>query len=353
MRIAGDKSRGFAGAQVPLVQRPPGLLFHVDAHPAQRDVLKIIVGTSMQEYAVLAAAVDVFKPDVADMPGLAALLAVDRRHADGLAFAPPLVGELAGVDVQVGEKDILDAAAVAQHQRDTAVCAGDHAVGDRDVAEVGYALGAELDGRARRGQRAVADHNVLAGAECGVLLGRFKDNAVIGGLDMAVADPHIAAVVRVNAIAVDHFQVIQNADAIDQHILAADQMHGPERTAGQGDIADGQMAHTLHQQHRDAGVVGALDKIMVDGTVEVFLRTVNGAGAAEADILGILGHKEVIFRLTVIFAVFIGGNLQLGIAVSVAVGGLDLQEIRAVLAGLQPRAMGKVQLHMAVQQQRA
>ena len=92
---------------------------------------------------------------------------------------------------------------------------------------------------------------------------------------------------------------------------------------------------------------------MVDGTVEVFLRTVNGAGAAEADILGILGHKEVIFRLTVIFAVFIGGNLQLGIAVSVAVGGLDLQEIRAVLAGLQPRAMGKVQLHMAVQQQRA
>ena len=94
------------------MQRPPGLLFHVDAHPAQRDVLKIIVGTSMQEYAVLAAAVDVFKPDVADMPGLAALLAVDRRHADGLAFAPPLVGELAGVDVQVGEKDILDAAAV-------------------------------------------------------------------------------------------------------------------------------------------------------------------------------------------------------------------------------------------------
>ena len=143
----------------------------------------------------------------------------------------------------------------AQHQRDTAVCAGDHAVGDRDVAEVGYALGAELDGRARRGQRAVADHNVLAGAECGVLLGRFKDDAVIGGLDMAVADPHIAAVVRVNAIAVDHFQVIQNADAIDQHILAADQMHGPERTAGQGDIADGQMAHTLHQQRRDAGVV--------------------------------------------------------------------------------------------------
>ena len=35
-------------------------------------------------------------------------------------------------------------------------------------------------------------------------------------------------------------------------------------------------------------------------------------------------------------AVFIGGNLQLGIAVAVAVGGLDLQEIRAVLAGLQP-----------------
>ncbi|EKC55781.1 protein containing D-galactarate dehydratase/Altronate hydrolase, partial [human gut metagenome] len=61
---------------------------------------------------------------------------------------------------------------------------------------------------------------------------------------MAIVDAHIAAVVGINAIAVDHFQVIQNADAIDQHILAAHHMHGPERAAGQGVLQYGDTVKT-------------------------------------------------------------------------------------------------------------
>ena len=252
--------------------------------------------------------------------------------------------------MQVGKGHVFNVAAITQHQRDAAVGTGDNAVGDGNIAEVRNALGAKLDSGTGGGQRTVGNHNVLTRAKICIFLSGLEHDAVIGGFNMAIVDAHIAAVVGINAVAVDHFQVIQNADAIDQHILAAHHMHGPERAAGQGDFTDGQVLHTFHQQHGNARVIGSLNKVMIDLAVKVFFGAIDYAAAADADILGILSHNEIILRLTVIFAVFVRGHFERCIAVMVAVGSFHFQEVLFVFAGFQAGAVLQVQLHMAVQQ---
>ena len=350
IHFSGNHAGHLAGAQVPMVNGPCGLLADVHPDVAERDIFQAVALASMQENAVFAAAVNVFKVYIADMPRPVALFAVYRRHTDGFGFAPPLVREHAGVDVQVGKGHVFNVAAITQHQRDAAVGAGDNAVGDGDIAEVRNALGAKLDSGTGGGQRTVGDHNVLTRAKMCIFLSGLENDAVIGGFNMAIVDAHIAAVVGINAIAVDHFQVVQNADAINQHILAAHHMHGPERAAGQGDFTDGQVLHTFHQQHGNARVIGSLNKVMIDFAVKVFFGAIDYAAAADADILGILSHNEIILWLTVIFAVFVRGHFERCIAVMVAVGSFHFQEVLFVFAGFQAGAVLQVQLHMAVQQ---
>ena len=60
---------------------------------------------------------------------------------------------------------------------------------------------------------------------------------------MTVGDSHIAAVIRINAIAVSQTQIIDNTDSLNQYFLTSHQMSGPECTAGQGYLLDGQMPY--------------------------------------------------------------------------------------------------------------
>ena len=129
IHFSGNHAGHLAGAQVPMVNGPCGLLADVHPDVAERDIFQAVALASVQENAVFAAAVNVFKMYIADMPRPVALFAVHRRHTDGFGFAPPLVREHAGVDVQVGKGHVFNVAAITQHQRDAAVGAGDNAVG--------------------------------------------------------------------------------------------------------------------------------------------------------------------------------------------------------------------------------
>lgn len=77
-------------------------------------------------------------------------------------------------------------------------------------------------------QCTVVDDNVLTGAVLHCRCGVFEDSTVVGAFDMAVCDPHIFTVIRVDAVTVCHAEIVQDTDAADQYILTADQMGCPE-----------------------------------------------------------------------------------------------------------------------------
>ena len=79
IHFSGNHAGHLAGAQVPMVNGPCGLLADVHPDVAERDIFQAIALASVQENAVFAAAVNVFKVYIADMPRPVALFAVYRR----------------------------------------------------------------------------------------------------------------------------------------------------------------------------------------------------------------------------------------------------------------------------------
>jgi hypothetical protein len=64
---------------------------------------------------------------------------------------------------------------------------------------------------------------------------------------VTIGDPHILAVIRVDAVAIGHTHIIENADTVDQHIPAADHMDSPECALFQCYLGDGQMLHVFQE----------------------------------------------------------------------------------------------------------
>ena len=125
MYLAGNQPLPFTGAQVPLVGGPSCLFHQTDPNTPEADVFQEMSLTAMEENAVLTHTVDILKVDVADLACLGIAVAVNGRHADRFALAPPLVGKAPGTDVQIGKQDIFDVALVPKLERNAPVGIGD------------------------------------------------------------------------------------------------------------------------------------------------------------------------------------------------------------------------------------
>ena len=162
------------------------------------------------------------------------------------------------------------------------------AAADDDIAEVLDAFGSDFDGCACRSKRAAGDDDVLAGAVLCIGFCGFQNNAVIGCLNVAVRDPDMLTVIRINAVTVCHHAIVQNADTVDLNLTAADEVCGPEAALPNGNSDNGKMRAVLHENQRDARIKGTVNLILAAFTVIDFLRAVNDAAAGNADAIGIL-----------------------------------------------------------------
>ena len=94
--------------------------------------------------------------------------------------------------------------------------------------------------------------------------------------------------IRVDTVAVCKAQIIQDTDAFDQDILAADQMCRPEAAAGERHIAQRQMGDMLQKKKRYAGVKAAVNMPLRDGSIKNAFIAVYFSAAGNRDVFAIL-----------------------------------------------------------------
>lgn len=174
----------------------------------------------MKEHAVLALGGNVKEANVLYLTAAGILVPVKGGDGDGLCRAPPVRAKAPGLYDNIGIAYILYRAAVPNLNGQSPVAAGDHAVLYQHIAKIAHSLGADLNGSGGGYQGAAVNDDIFAGAVLGVALAGLKANAVVGALHMAAQNAHIGAVVRVNAVAVGHIQIIENANTVNKHIVA-------------------------------------------------------------------------------------------------------------------------------------
>ena len=120
---------------------------------------------------------------------------------------------------------------------------------------------------------------------------RFERDAVVAGADVAIVDPHVARAVDVDAVVVGHQHVVDDVDAFDVNVVAAEDADGPERA-----VADDEVSHedaaAVFEDDGEWPLVGAdVDLLSALGDVGRSVA-VEGAGTGDRDVLGIVGEDH-------------------------------------------------------------
>jgi len=310
-----------------------------EADVVEVDVVDFAGCVSAEEEAVGTGAKDVVEEDAADFATVALggslgeapsgiLVVADGTgiagDVDGFGLAPPHVTPEAAIDGHIAKGDVGDGALVAVLDAEATVGGGDDAVVEEDVADAVHVLGADFDGTGAAGHGAVGDNDVVAGAVFLELATVFQADAVVAAGDMAVGDAHVAAVVEVDAVAVADFQVVEQGDAVNHGILAANEMYRPIGTVSDGHVADAEVAHCLQGEDVWTGVERRVGEglqfvgVVEFGTHEGDAGAVDGAAPADSDVLGLFGVQPQHAFATVLtegaegVKAFVGVTLQDG-----------------------------------------
>ena len=230
-----------------------GLFLQCKRHLVEIDTVDLFGRVAAYKDAVFARTADIVEVDMAHFAARAFRRAFREPPAcifvvaygagvggdvNGFRLAPPHVGEEPAVDYHVRERDVGHRALVAVLDADAPVAVLDDAVGEQDVVDAVHVLRTDFNGARARGHRTVAHHHILARAVLFKFAAVLQADAVVARLDEAVRDAHVFRVVYVDAVAIAYLQVVQNADAVNRCIAAADEVDGPVSTVTDSNVAD-------------------------------------------------------------------------------------------------------------------
>ena len=140
----------------------------------------------------------------------------------------------------------------------------------------------------------------------------LKYNTVICAFNMTVGDSHIAAVIRINAIAVSQTQIIDNTDSLNQYFLTSHQMSGPECTAGQGyPLWMVRCPYIFQEQQRYSWIKISVNMPFGHFSIEYLLVAVNLAKSGDSHILGILAVYKIQRRFSIVITGIVGRSVYL------------------------------------------
>ena len=305
-----DEAFALAGTLVVLSTRIIGHLAQSELAIDDVDVVNLAGHIATDERTVLGGADYVAEPDVSHFAartfGLAlgetpvAILVIARSTGvggdiDRLGLAPPNVAEIVALDDEVVEDDVGHGALVTVLNADATVRRLDDAVLDEHVADAVHVLRTDLDGAGTTRHDAVGDNDVLAGTIFFPFTTVLEADAVVARSDVAVGNAYLLGVVDVDAVAIAYLEVVEQRDADDRGIVAADEVNRPVGAVADGDIANLQLLDTDEGEHVRTGIelVNGLEFV----TVEQFFAhetdavAVDGALAGDGDVAGVLGPK--------------------------------------------------------------
>ena len=286
-----------ARAQIVQAALPLALAAERYLHAVEQHILDVIALTAGEEHAVLTVAGDIGEADVRDLAARHALIALVSGEHDGLGCSPPAVREAAGFDDDIRKRNVLRVAAVAHLDRDAAVAVRDDAVIDDDVLKIAGALGADLECGRGRSERAAGNDDIPARAVLHVASRTLQADAVIGASNVAADDANIGGMIRVDAVRIGAVERIEHADALNEHIVAARRMQGPERCVLHGDAGERDVLAVLHIAHGRARIEVTVEVIRADALHERIHVAVDSALTGDGEVVRILGVEERIARL--------------------------------------------------------
>ena len=305
-----DEALTLAGTLIVLSTGIIGHLAQGELAIDDMDVVNLAGHIATDERTILRSADHVAEPDVCHFAartfGLAlgeapvAVLVIARSTGvggdiDRLGLAPPDVAEIVALDDEVVEDDVGHGALVAVLDAYAAVGGLDDAVLDEHVADAVHVLRTDLDGAGATRHDAVGDDDVLAGTIFLPFATVLEADAVVARSDVAVGNTHLLGVVDIDAVAIAYLEVVEQRDADDRCIVAADEVYGPIGTVADGDVANLQLLDTDEGEHVRTRIelVNGLELVAVEQFFahEADAIAVDGALSGDGDVAGVLGPK--------------------------------------------------------------
>src|ERR1019366_6453821 len=220
-----------------------------DVHVLERYVGDPALRCAVDADAVLGAPGDVAHAHIVNRPDLAALSARNGGEGDGFAAAPPGRRLVTRDKFDVAEIDPVHAAFVAQLNRQTAATRLDLAPLETDIVDVLGGFRPDLQPRILGLDHAVLHRDVTRRPPLLVLPRRLDHDGIVAAHNVAVTDFHVVAMVRVDAVAVRHIQIVADLEAVHQHVLAPQHVQPPLRRLTEGNTADLQSLAAREDKH--------------------------------------------------------------------------------------------------------
>ena len=188
-----------------------------------------------------------------------------------------------------------------------------------------------------RGDRATGDDDVFTGpGDAAVRLRGVEGDAVIARDNVAVGDADVRRPVDVDAVVVGHLEVVENPDAVDQHIVAPEKADGPEGGFAHRDVAHRHVAAVAKDDREGACLRAPVNVRCILEDVGAAIA-VDHAGARDGDILGVIGEDH-----------YADGDVRRG-RIELHRVGDGGRVVLMVRAALQHGAALEIELHVAAQ----
>ena len=71
----------------------------------------------------------------------------------------------------------------------------------------------------------------------------LQTDTVITACDVAIGYAHILGMVNINAVAIANLKIVQKVDAVDDSLVASDEMHGPVSPLLYGNVTDSEIPY--------------------------------------------------------------------------------------------------------------
>src|ERR1022692_2068060 len=284
-----------------------------DGHFVQCDVGDPALRRAVDPYAVFGAPDDVAHAHIVDRADFAALGARNGGEGDGLAAAPPGRRLVAGNKLDVAEIDPVHTAFVAQLDRQPAAARLDLAALETDIVDVLGGFRSDLQPRILGLDHAVLHRDVSRSAPLLILPRRLDHDGIVAAHDVAVTDLHVAAMVRVDAVAVGHIQIVADLEAVHQDMLAPQHVEPPLRRLAEGDVANLQSLAAGEDKHLRAECAELPDlALLVEPRHELGGAARDIAGSGDLQVARAVRREHAIFVARRIVR-GVRGNHQFGI----------------------------------------
>jgi hypothetical protein len=159
-----------------------------------------------------------------------------RSDVDRFCFSPPHIAPQKALHLNVAEDDIRYRTFISILNAESSIASPNATILHQHVRDGIHILTSNFHCTTAGAHDAVFHFDVLANTIFLPFASVLEANAIVSTFYLTVLHKHTPRVVDVATVSISNLDGIEESDAIDNDILAADEMHGPIGTLTHGDV---------------------------------------------------------------------------------------------------------------------